>query len=163
MASVSTRDHTAIRRWAEEHDARPVLVSRADRLLRFEFDQPPEFPGLGWDEFFQVFDQRGLELVYDDRPGSRLHKLAYPEAKPAAAARPPRMTMQPTAPIRRPGVARPAAQRKRAAKRARLPVRLAGGSAAGRVTVRSSKAGKPAGKTTRKAASHRPSRSRRAA
>lgn len=50
-------------------------------MLRFEFS--PASSGtleeVDWNEFFQVFDERGLELIYDDKPGSRFHKFAYPE------------------------------------------------------------------------------------
>ncbi len=153
MASVSTRDHAAIRRWAGEHGAAPALVSRTAGVLRFEFDQPAELANVSWDEFFRVFDERGLALVYDDTPASRFHKLVYPEGKPAVpAVRPPRVQARaklqplPTAPRRR-----------------TVAARQAGGSESGRTTSRSSKGGKPAGKTTKKAASQRPSPSRRAA
>lgn len=50
-------------------------------MLRFEFDpvQARELTGVDWDDFFSVFDRKGLELVYDDKPGSRFHKIVYPE------------------------------------------------------------------------------------
>ena len=157
MASVSTRDHAAIRRWAGERGASPARVSATTGLLRFEFDQPPELASMSWDDFFRAFDERGLALVYDDAPASRFHKLVYPEAKPAApAARPPRIHARAQLlPLPKPGRKRPAARTAAA--------RQAGGSESGRTTSRSSKGGKPAGKTTKKAASQRPSSSRRAA
>ncbi len=162
MASLSTRDHAAIRRWAGEHHASPALVDRPGGLLRFEFDRPPGPAALSWDDFFRAFDQRGLELVYDDRPGSRFHKLVVPESAPAETGRPPRMmAMQPLPPEQRPLAAPPRARP--AARKRAAPPRQAGGSASGRVTARSAKRGKPAGKTTRKGASQRPSPSRRAA
>lgn len=81
MASHTTRDHDEIRRWADAHDATPSIVSRTGGMLRFEFAATPpgELADVSWDDFFQVFDERGLELVYDDKPGSRFHKLVYPE------------------------------------------------------------------------------------
>jgi hypothetical protein len=96
MASVTTRDHEEIRNWAEEHGAAPAVVSRTGGMLRFEFDTPAELAEVSWDDFFDVFDERGLELVYDDKPGSRFHKLVYPEA---AAARKPARRAAPITPI----------------------------------------------------------------
>ncbi|MGH9480129.1 MAG: hypothetical protein ACRD1A_12920 [Terriglobales bacterium] len=86
MASVTTRDHDEIQQWASEHGATPSVVSDTGGMLRFEFaPQPPEeLAEVEWSDFFRVFDERGLELVYDDKPGSRFHKLIYPET---AAAR----------------------------------------------------------------------------
>ncbi|MGH9518584.1 MAG: hypothetical protein ACRD2D_03005 [Terriglobales bacterium] len=82
MASLTTRDHNQIQEWARRHDACPAVVSRTGGMLRFEFD--PTSAGalreVDWGEFFQVFDEKGLELVYDDKPGSRFHKFAYPDA-----------------------------------------------------------------------------------
>jgi hypothetical protein len=90
MASVTTRDHEEIRNWADDHDATPAVVSRTGGMLRFEFGAPAELAEVSWDDFFNVFDERGLELVYDDKPGSRFHKLVYPET--AEGAKPARRT-----------------------------------------------------------------------
>lgn len=88
MASVTTRDHNQIQEWARRHDACPAIVSRTGGMLRFEFD--PASAGalreVDWDDFFRVFDEKGLELIYDDKPGSRFHKFIYPDA--ATAKRP---------------------------------------------------------------------------
>jgi hypothetical protein len=161
MASQSTRDHEEIQRWAEERGACPAVVSRTGGMLRFEFDRPPELADVSWDDFFRVFDERGLELVYDDQPESRFHKLAYPEGKEAGkAARKPRANIaarQPTARRTAPGRSRTGGGSRTAA------ARQSGGSESGRTTTRSSKSKKPAGKTTKKSASQRPSPSRRAA
>ncbi|TAN20796.1 MAG: hypothetical protein EPN33_13485 [Acidobacteria bacterium] len=99
MASHTTRDHDEIRCWAEDHDATPSVVSRSGGMLRFEFaaNLPGELADVSWDDFFGVFDERGLELVYDDKPGSRFHKLVYPETVEArpATRRPARAKIQP--------------------------------------------------------------------
>lgn len=81
MASKSTRDHDEIRRWAEARHAIPTVVSRTGGMLRFEFDPQSResLSPVSWDDFFTVFDEKGLELVYDDKAGSRFHKLVYPE------------------------------------------------------------------------------------
>jgi hypothetical protein len=88
--SLRTRDHETIRAWAEARGAKPTTVpgtERDDRLgvLRLEF------PGYGsdrleevsWDEWFDTFDQRGLELVYQehtkDGNQSNFFKVVNPE------------------------------------------------------------------------------------
>ncbi|HEY7838664.1 MAG TPA: hypothetical protein VIC54_08710 [Terriglobales bacterium] len=48
-------------------------------MLRFEFSASATLDAVHWSEFFRIFDERGLELIYDDQPGSPFHKLAYPE------------------------------------------------------------------------------------
>lgn len=92
MASHTTRDHAEIQNWAAEHDACPAVVSRTGGMLRFEFDpeRASSLTQVDWDDFFQVFDEKGLELVYDDKPGSRFHKFVYPETVAAKAEHRPR-------------------------------------------------------------------------
>lgn len=70
-----TQDHETIRRWAEARDAKPVSVrgtgSETDAgLLRLNF--PGYAPGdrfeeIGWDDFFEKFDQKGLEFIYQEK------------------------------------------------------------------------------------------------
>jgi hypothetical protein len=89
MASKTTRDHAEIQRWAKQHGATPAVVSRTETrsgghpegMLRFEFSSASSgaLEEVDWRDFFRVFDERGLELIYDDKPGSRFHKFAYPE------------------------------------------------------------------------------------
>jgi hypothetical protein len=81
VASKSTRDHGEIRRWADAHHAVPTVVGRTGGMLRFEFDPQSResLTPVSWDDFFKVFDEKGLELLYDDKPGSRFHKIVYPE------------------------------------------------------------------------------------
>jgi hypothetical protein len=85
MASETTRDHEEIQNWAKAHNATPAVVSRTGGMLRFEFSpqSASELEELDWDSFFKVFDEKGLELVYDDKPGSRFHKFIYPETEAA--------------------------------------------------------------------------------
>ena len=89
MASRTTRDHAEIQRWARSRGATPAMLSptenkaggRASAMLRFEFSSAcnAALEAMDWGGFFRIFDERGLELIYDDKPGSPLHKLAYPE------------------------------------------------------------------------------------
>jgi hypothetical protein len=66
-----TRDHETIRRWVEERGGWPALVE-GTQILRIDFDDPDgssdqNLRPVSWDEFFQVFDERGLEFLYQER------------------------------------------------------------------------------------------------
>jgi hypothetical protein len=85
-ASYTTTDHDVIRAWAEARGGRPATVSgTADSgagggVLRIEFDASEErLDDADWDEFFQVFDDRGLAFVYQEQTSdgetSRFNKL----------------------------------------------------------------------------------------
>jgi len=71
--SLTTRDHNKIQTWAQERDAVPATVpgtEHEDHLGVLQFD----FPGYGgeglaevsWDEWFNTFDERDLDFVYQD-------------------------------------------------------------------------------------------------
>jgi hypothetical protein len=67
-ATLSTRDHDTIRRWAEARGAKPVRVKDAGVI---ELDFPgysggDRFEEISWDEWFKVFDDRNLELQYQE-------------------------------------------------------------------------------------------------
>jgi hypothetical protein len=66
-----TRDHAVIRRWAEERGGRPTMVE-GTQILRIDFDDPGgnddvKLKPVTWDEFFRVFDERGLEFLYQEK------------------------------------------------------------------------------------------------
>lgn len=91
--SRTTRDHDEIRRWAEARGAVPAEVKGTERsgepgILRFEFPDAPhhndsKLEEISWDEFFQKFDERGLELVFQEQTAegaqSNFNKLVCPE------------------------------------------------------------------------------------
>ena len=87
MASIITRDHEQIREWAQQRGAQPTIVSRTGGMLRFEFssESVPALTPVEWDEFFRVFDEKGLDLIIDSKAGSRFHKFVYPETVEAKA------------------------------------------------------------------------------
>jgi len=65
----ATRDHDTIRRWAEERGGRPAKVAGngAGGILRLDFGEPEEdLEEIEWDEFFEIFDDRGLTFLYQD-------------------------------------------------------------------------------------------------
>ena len=81
--ATTTTDHDDIRRWAEERGGRPSVV-RTKRgrggILRFDFGEDDEkLEETSWDEFFQIFDDRGLAFVYQEKTSdgqtSRFNKL----------------------------------------------------------------------------------------
>lgn len=66
-----TRDHEVIRKWAEQRQGRPALVVDTE-ILRIDFDEPQgsedeSLKAVSWDTFFQVFDDRGLDFLFQDR------------------------------------------------------------------------------------------------
>ena len=91
--SKTTRDHEEIRKWAEARGAVPAEVRGTEKngepgILRFEFPKAPnhndsKLEEISWDEFFEKFDDRGLELVYQERTAegaeSNFNKLVCPE------------------------------------------------------------------------------------
>ena len=92
-----TTDHDEIRRWAEERGGKPSCVRGTGGgddvgLLRIDF---PGYSGekslqhVGWNEFFEKFDEQGLALLYQEETAkgerSNFNKLVSREA---AASKP---------------------------------------------------------------------------
>ena len=81
----ATTDHDTIRQWAERRGARPATVKRTERggepgVLRLDFDPRDEaLEEIGWDEFFEKFDENDLAFLYQDETEggdtSRFHKF----------------------------------------------------------------------------------------
>jgi hypothetical protein len=66
-----TRDHQSIRHWAEQRGGHPAVVEGTE-ILRIDFEDPggeqdEHLQRISWDEFFRIFDSRGLEFLYQDR------------------------------------------------------------------------------------------------
>jgi hypothetical protein len=95
----TTKDHDEIQRWAESRGAVPAQVAstagdRNTGILRFEFPGAPNakdsaLEEISWDEFFEKFDQSGLELLYQEETAegqkSNFNKLIYPGSESASA------------------------------------------------------------------------------
>lgn len=74
--SKTTTDHEEIRRWAEARKGRPACVKGTggggdQGVLRLMFPDAPQsqdddLQEIGWDEFFEKFDESKLALVYQD-------------------------------------------------------------------------------------------------
>jgi hypothetical protein len=70
--SLATTHHEVIRQWAEERDATPATVPGTEHqghlgVLRFDFGDDTEgLEHVGWDEWFETFDARGLNFIYQE-------------------------------------------------------------------------------------------------
>ena len=80
-----TQDHDEIRKWAESRGGIPTVVERTGGLLRIDFVEGKASGGredtleeVSWDEWFEVFDDRGLEFLFVPEGESRFFKLVYP-------------------------------------------------------------------------------------
>ena len=77
--SKRTTDHGEIRRWAEARNGRPARVPGTGDggdagLLRIDFperqDDDENLEEIGWDEFFEKFDEKKLAFVYQEKTAS---------------------------------------------------------------------------------------------
>jgi len=96
--SKTTQDHDTIRKWAEARGAQPAEVRGTHKgnqsgILRFCFPNArnrndENLQEVSWDEFFEKFDQNGLELIYQEKTAggakSNFNKLIYPEDEHAS-------------------------------------------------------------------------------
>jgi hypothetical protein len=81
----TTTSHDDIRRWAQERGGVPTSVSGTGGdsdpgILRLDFEPKDEGLGhIGWDEFFEKFEEKRLGFLYQDRTEdgsmSRFHKF----------------------------------------------------------------------------------------
>ncbi|MEX2496990.1 MAG: hypothetical protein WD448_12925 [Woeseia sp.] len=70
-----THDHETIRKWVEERKARPTRVKQTGGngdpgILRIDFPGyggEEELEEISWDEFFQKFDEKGLDFLYQEQ------------------------------------------------------------------------------------------------
>src|SRR5215217_1193957 len=80
MASKSetTTDHDEIRRWVEEHDGSPASVKGTEDgdeagVLRIDFPGgtgSDRLEHIGWDEWFEKFEDSGLAFLYQQQKAS---------------------------------------------------------------------------------------------
>src|SRR5215207_227003 len=71
--SLVTRNHEVIRQWAEERNAIPASVEGSEHdghvgVLRFDFPGgATDLKHISWDEWFDAFDARQLNFIYQER------------------------------------------------------------------------------------------------
>lgn len=96
--SKTTQNHDTIRNWAEKRGAMPAEVAATHKgkqtgILRFAFPKAKghkdeNLQEISWDDFFEKFDQNGLELIYQEKTAggaqSNFNKLIYPEDEHAS-------------------------------------------------------------------------------
>ena len=80
-----TKDHDEIREWAESRGGIPTFVEGTGGLLRIDFIKGKKSGGredsleeVSWEKWFEVFDDRGLEFLFQPEGDSRFFKLIYP-------------------------------------------------------------------------------------
>ena len=80
-----TRDHDEIRRWVEDRGGIPTFVKGTGGMLRIDFVEGRKSGGreenleeTTWEEWFRVFDDRGLEFLHVPEGESRFFKLVNP-------------------------------------------------------------------------------------
>ena len=77
----TTTNHEEIRKWAEARGGKPSRVRNGDGgVLRIDFGEPEdELEEIGWDKFFEIFDENDLAFLYQDKTKdggtSRFNKL----------------------------------------------------------------------------------------
>lgn len=67
--SATTTDHDTIKSWVEARRGHPSRVRTEGEggILRIDFGKPEEnLEKIGWEEFFQIFDERKLAFLYQD-------------------------------------------------------------------------------------------------
>lgn len=71
-SAKTTTDHLEIRRWAETRGGRPATVrgtaarDEAAGLLRIAFVDDEDLQPIGWDDFFDRFDEERLAFEYGE-------------------------------------------------------------------------------------------------
>ncbi|MEG3191398.1 MULTISPECIES: hypothetical protein [Novilysobacter] len=67
-----TTDHKEIRRWVEAREGRPATVKGTEDeddgagLLRIAFRDDVSLQAIGWDEFFEKFEDEDLAFLYQE-------------------------------------------------------------------------------------------------
>lgn len=69
-----TQDHNTIRQWIEERGGKPAVVKATENnddgagVLRVKFDENErDLEDVGWDEFFDTFDDKNLTFLYQEQ------------------------------------------------------------------------------------------------
>ena len=71
-SSETTTDHDTIRKWIEARGGVPIIVKGTEGedgegILRVDFAERDEkLEEIPWEEFFEVFEDRGLAFLYQE-------------------------------------------------------------------------------------------------
>jgi len=72
-SSKQTTNHDEIRRWVEAREGHPASVRGTEEggedagLLRIMFRDDDNLEEIGWDDFFEKFDEEKLAFLYQDK------------------------------------------------------------------------------------------------
>lgn len=86
-----TTDHEEIRKWAEKHHGKPQIIddpqAESDEVgIRIDFlgkkdekdlDTRRTLRDISWDDFFKIFEEKGLAFMYEEKPFHKDLNLAY--------------------------------------------------------------------------------------
>ncbi len=85
----TTTDHNEIKKWIEARKGRPTVVKGTEGkdgegILRVDFREPDDkLEEIGWDEFFETFEDRKLAFLHQDKTAdgqpSRFFKFVHRE------------------------------------------------------------------------------------
>jgi len=91
--SLATTHHEVIKRWAGERDGTPSTVEGTEHgdhlgVLRFDFgDDNADLRHVSWDEWFETFDARRLNFIYQEQTSdgtqSNFFRLESPDREDA--------------------------------------------------------------------------------
>lgn len=81
--TLLTRDHAAIRAWAEARHAEPatgigkVDINDGGAAIRFAFPGVGRLQPISWDDWFRNFDEYNLVFVFEEQSDERLQSHKY--------------------------------------------------------------------------------------
>lgn len=88
MSSSTTTDHDTIRKWVEKRRGTPAVIRTNGEggVLRIDFGEKEEaFEEIGWDEFFEIFEENHLAFLHQDETAdgktSRFNKFVERDAQ----------------------------------------------------------------------------------
>ncbi len=91
--SLATTHHEVIKQWAEARSGRPATVEGTEHddhlgVLRFDFgDGTAKLREVSWEEWFETFDSRGLNFIYQEQRSdgkqSNFFRLENPQREAA--------------------------------------------------------------------------------
>lgn len=66
----TTINHDEIKKWIDERRGKPVKIKDTDSFLRIDFpgfSEKGKFDELSWEDFFRIFDENHLALIYQEK------------------------------------------------------------------------------------------------
>jgi hypothetical protein len=76
QGTITTTDHDEIKTWAEERGGEPAAVrdtigdGQKGVILRIKFQDEDDLATMSWENFFDVFDRKGLAAILQSETAS---------------------------------------------------------------------------------------------